>query len=289
MPQTTLLTSAQWLALTDPADKVAFLRPPVSERKLRLFGCYCCRRIWDSLSPEGHEALTVAERFAEGLASDDERQAAFRRLIETSGGYIGPHPVGRPWQTASLATDLFALTLALVIATNGETLLLAETGLTIGTTYEDMRQIHRVAQSCRTARRLAEEQAHYRQDAGRGTVGRMWNRLLRGVTGRIDSALRAGIDRKVREQEVEYQAALVSDIFGNPFRPVDFSPDWRTDTALTLARQMYESGEFSALPILADALQDAGCDNEPLLAHCRNGGATHVRGCWVVDLVLGKS
>jgi hypothetical protein len=78
------------------------------------------------------------------------------------------------------------------------------------------------------------------------------------------------------------------DIFGNPFRPVAFSPAWRTDTAVTLARQMYESREFGAMPILADALQDAGCEDEHILNHCRDANATHVRGCWVVDLVLGK-
>ena len=80
--------------------------------------------------------------------------------------------------------------------------------------------------------------------------------------------------------------AVVRDIFGNPFRLVAFSPAWRTDTAMSLARQMYESREFSAMPILADALQDAGCDND-VLAHCRGPGP-HVRGCWVVDRVLGK-
>jgi hypothetical protein len=65
-------------------------------------------------------------------------------------------------------------------------------------------------------------------------------------------------------------------------------PSWRTDTAVTLARQMYESRDFSAMPILADALQDAGCDDEHTLNHCRDMHAVHVRGCWVVDLVLGK-
>jgi hypothetical protein len=81
---------------------------------------------------------------------------------------------------------------------------------------------------------------------------------------------------------------LLRDIFGNPFRPVNFDPAWRTSTAVVLARQMYESREFSAMPILADALQDAGCDNEKVLSHCRDAEATHVRGCWVVDLVLRK-
>jgi hypothetical protein len=83
--------------------------------------------------------------------------------------------------------------------------------------------------------------------------------------------------------------ALMRDIVGNPFRPVVFSPEWRTDTAVTLARQMYESREFGAMPILADALQDAGCDNDDILSHCRDTSLTHVRGCWVTDLVLGKA
>jgi hypothetical protein len=83
------------------------------------------------------------------------------------------------------------------------------------------------------------------------------------------------------------QASALRDIFGNPFRPITFSPQWRTDTAVSLARQMYEARDFSAMPILADALQDAGCDSEDVLNHCRGDGP-HVRGCWVVDLVLGR-
>jgi hypothetical protein len=83
-------------------------------------------------------------------------------------------------------------------------------------------------------------------------------------------------------------ADLLRDIFGNPFRKEAFDKKWRTDTAVSLARQMYESRDFGAMPILADALQDAGCDNEDILSHCRDANTTHVRGCWVVDLVLGK-
>ena len=84
------------------------------------------------------------------------------------------------------------------------------------------------------------------------------------------------------------QANLLRDVIGNPFRKVKFSPDWRTDTAVALAKQMYEAREFSAMPILADALQDAGCDNDTILNHCRDAKLPHVRGCWVVDLVLDK-
>ena len=95
-----------------------------------------------------------------------------------------------------------------------------------------------------------------------------------------------GPERKA--ERVAHMNAL-REIFGNPFRPVHFDPAWRTDTALAIARQMYESREFGAAPILADALQDAGCENDDILAHCRDPHATHVRGCWVCDLVLGKA
>ena len=85
------------------------------------------------------------------------------------------------------------------------------------------------------------------------------------------------------------QAAMVRDIFGNPFRPVAFSPAWRTDNTVALVRAMWDANEFGAMPILADALQDAGCDSDDILNHCRNVNQLHVRGCWVTDLVLGKS
>jgi hypothetical protein len=83
---------------------------------------------------------------------------------------------------------------------------------------------------------------------------------------------------------------ILRDVVGpRPFRLTSFSSSWRTDTALSLAQQMYESRDFGAMPILADALQDAGCDNQEVLNHCRDPKQPHVRGCWVVDLVLGKS
>jgi hypothetical protein len=87
--------------------------------------------------------------------------------------------------------------------------------------------------------------------------------------------------------EPRWQAMVFRDVFGNPFRSIIFPSDWRTETALALAQQMYASRDFSPMPILADALQDAGCDNADILDHCRGPGP-HVRGCWVVDLVIGK-
>ena len=90
-----------------------------------------------------------------------------------------------------------------------------------------------------------------------------------------------------RRDEGAAHVRLMRCVFGNPFRAAACAPDWKTDTVLLLANQMYDSRDFSAMPILADALQEAGCTSDTALDHCRSG-APHVRGCWVVDLVLGK-
>jgi len=95
-----------------------------------------------------------------------------------------------------------------------------------------------------------------------------------------------GVAEGGSKQESKVQAALVREVLGNPFRPVAFDPAWLTETVLLLARQMYESQNFSAMPILSDALQDAGCANADMLRHCQDAEQIHVRGCWVLDLIL---
>lgn len=77
------------------------------------------------------------------------------------------------------------------------------------------------------------------------------------------------------------------DILGNPFRPVNFEPRWRTAATTALAREMARSRDHSAMPVLADALEDAGCSNETVLRHAR-GDRPHFPGCWLVEAVLGR-
>ena len=91
-----------------------------------------------------------------------------------------------------------------------------------------------------------------------------------------------------RHAEQLAQCGLIRDIFGNPFRPIAFNPAWRTSDVVLLASGTYAERAFDRMPILADALQDAGCDSDDLLTHLRDANATHVRGCWALDLVLGK-
>jgi hypothetical protein len=97
--------------------------------------------------------------------------------------------------------------------------------------------------------------------------------------GWLTDGWRARAERKV-------QARRCRCVFGNPFRPISANRSWLTSTVVALANGTYEDGAFDRLPILADALQDADCDDNVILNHCRSEG--HVRGCWVVDLVLGK-
>jgi hypothetical protein len=83
------------------------------------------------------------------------------------------------------------------------------------------------------------------------------------------------------------QADLIRCLTGNPFRPVAFDPAWRTREVVALAEGIYADRAWDRLPILADALEEAGCADADVLGHCRGGGP-HARGCWVVDGLLGR-
>jgi hypothetical protein len=95
-------------------------------------------------------------------------------------------------------------------------------------------------------------------------------------------------DLKDRSQAAEQQVRLLREIVGNPYRTVAIDPNWVPPNVVALARTIYDDKGFDRLPILADALEEVACDNEGILSHCRCG-EPHVRGCWVVDLILGQA
>ncbi len=82
-------------------------------------------------------------------------------------------------------------------------------------------------------------------------------------------------------------ANLLRDVIGNPFRFITIDPRWQTSVVVDLAKAIENERSIDRMGILADALMDAGCDSENISAHCRADGP-HVRGCWVVDLLLAK-
>ena len=99
-----------------------------------------------------------------------------------------------------------------------------------------------------------------------------------------------GIDyyNSIRDDELREQCHLVRCMFGNPFRPPTLTRAWLSSTVVSLAQTVQDERAFDRLPILANALEDAGCCDANILGHCRGPGP-HVRGCWVVDLLLAKN
>jgi hypothetical protein len=219
------ITEAQWLAAPSLYPYCTAVEKKQNARKMRLFGCACCRRLGNLLSdPRSLAAIEVAELFADGKVKRTALPAA-RAAAHAAVTDLGQ--VEYRWEPDGWAANAAELTL-------------------------------------------------------HGT-GKIYFRLTATrAAGAIDQA---GV--RPHEAEEAIQIGLLRDIFGNPFRPVAFDPGWRTDTVVSLARVMYESRDFGPMSILADALQDAGCDVTDVLDHCRGPGP-HVRGCWVVDLVLGK-
>ena len=95
---------------------------------------------------------------------------------------------------------------------------------------------------------------------------------------------------RAEPQSLSIQLALFRCIVGNPFRPLSVVPmwlAWNDGTVVKLSQSIYDNRTFDRLPLLADALEEAGCHNADILTHCRSEGP-HVRGCWVIDLLLGK-
>ncbi len=219
------MTEVQWRTSCVPRELVAHIKKTNNLRKMRLFVCGCCRRIWDVIPDErSRVAVLVAERFADDAATDDELDSARTAAGEAVRQYRG-YDRARDSETFS------------------------------GT------------ETCYYAAVKDPRQALY-----------AWH----------DSAERALAKGAKWHDELSAICDLLRDIFGNPFRPVVLNPSWLTSTVQLLARGIYDERAFDRMPILADALQDAGCDDD-ILNHCRDEKQVHVRGCWVVDLVLGKS
>jgi hypothetical protein len=117
-----------------------------------------------------------------------------------------------------------------------------------------------------------------------------WEAAYEGTLRTLEKLPRS--EKKIRY--TEFQLALVHEIFGNPFRPVVFDPRWMTPTVIAVAQAAYDERlrptghlEDARLAVLADALEEAGCSDPSILDHLRGLGP-HVRGCWVLDLILSK-
>jgi hypothetical protein len=244
------MTESEWQACRVPDPMLAFLDDvnALTDRKQRLHDCACVRRIWHLLLDEdGRRAVELAEGFADGLVDIVD-------LREIQGVVLASRDV-------RIDRNVLAM----------------NRGESLPHPPDAVNSVCVLGAAAAAAWEFRTGAAPLSQAASALSAVGVTDH---GYDGR----------RQINEQllaEQAHQVVLLRDVFGNPFRPVEFSPDWQTETVVLLARQMYDSRDFSAMPILADALMDAGCDNADVLDHCRGPGP-HVRGCWVVDLMLGK-
>jgi hypothetical protein len=243
------MTDAKWLTCTDPKVMLDFLRGKASERKLRLFAVACCRRISHLLNDKrSREAVEVGEQQADGLVTDESLEGARENSSDASG------------------------------------------------------EAHRVA----TASGWSANTwiANAAANAAYGVCGHWQNWLsdsrffetpiwaARAMAGpEVDHVLSDVAQQQGFENEQAVQCQLLRDIFGpTPFKGVEPGRTilmWNNGTVVKMAHGIYDDRAFDRLPVLADALEEAGWYDLDILAHCRQPGE-HVRGCWVVDLFLGK-
>ena len=240
------MIEAEWLNATNCSSQLFFLEAMKSgdDRRLRLFGCACCRRISRLMNIElARRVVELAEAYADGQAA---------------------------------ATDLHTLNASPDFLTFDE----------------------RVSGSTATGPQISKL-THNLIEAARWLASAVFDATSAVMCGGLAASdpkkdfffdpkrCMGGADVPSEDCELAEQVKLLHDIFGNPFRPVTFDPAWRTENTVGIAAKMYDERDFLGVPILADALQDAGCEDEVILSHCREPGV-HVRGCWVVDLVLDK-
>jgi hypothetical protein len=286
------MTEADWSDCADPYEMLVYVRVGQNGwrdrcagwlclpshrarcRKLLLFASASCRRIFDLLADErSRQALEVCERYADGLARNKDWRQASAAAAEAAFDAESPRLAHGPWLAAAQARAAEAVA-----------------GIF------DMREGPTKGALC--AREAARA-------VGRGARGdfvmgnlppiavpqeiwypwQSWSSV--GTTTKTqDSEALAG--EAAWKAEGEAQCHLLRDIIGNPFQPPSFQPAWRTPAIVKLAQSIYDERAFGRMPDLAAALEKAGCTDRQFVEHAQEP-ENHVRGCWVLDMVLGKS
>ncbi len=249
------MTVADWLTCANPEIMLESLRGKASDRKLRLFAVACCRRLWPSIKGEQfRHAVRVAELFADGVMSQAE-------LGEAGAAAVAAF--------LSLSGDEELASSAAISAA--------------GIPGPKKSFLHQLLD--------AVDEPLWEDEFDRGdphAPALVTARIAAWAAAKVQGQLPFGSPAEMAERQE--QARLLRDIFGKSSRPFSMKPGWllwRDGEIPKMAKIIYDDRTFDYLPILANALQAAGCDYADILCHCRGPGP-HVRGCWALDLVLGK-
>jgi hypothetical protein len=263
------MTEQEWLNCTNPRPMLEFLSGKASGRKRRLFAVACCRHLWPLLTdPRIRDAVEIAELWADGRASPEElafHRVAARRALEEAR-LRALHEADRAGLTWSI----------LKFHVN-----------------------HHASAFEAAAEALSAQTAHARTLGGRFPERAAWGAMLAVIPAIEQGPLyhTDGFQEHYLTSARLVQAAFLRELFGNPFRVVSVNPvwflcrsgrPWERGPVAKLTQTVYDHHAFERLPVLADALEEAGCSDEEILGHLR-GPEPHVRGCWVVDLLLDKT
>jgi hypothetical protein len=239
------MNEQHWLEASDPRLMLASLRDAgkLSERKLRLFACACCRRAWHLLLDErSRQAVETAERYA-------DKQADEGSLLSAHEGAT------RAYRTAQTPVSHFSSNLARLCSA-------PELVSRDWIADRDVDGIVVVAE-------VAAEAVAFAADPVRGSL--TWYAAARGEQGVQCSVLRDLVGSLVRPRPALHPSCLA----------------WGRETVVSLAAAIYDGRRWDELPVLGDALEEAGCYDWDVLSHCRRPGP-HARGCWLLDAVLGR-
>lgn len=258
------MTEEGWLACVDPNPMLDFIDGKVSERKLYLFVMACCRQIWQHLVHDlNRQAIESAERLVEGQSTREELESVLLRaesVISTLQA-SAPHSPRRILEIRAATAATHA------------------------------------AKSDYTYLSFPDPTAYARGIAQEVTSTACWAAGIDGCwpgEALAPSPQWSDVYTKSQRAVMALQGSLLLDIIGNPFRPVTIDTCWLTQSVIDLSHAAYDNRTLPSamldparLAVLADALEEAGCQDADILNHLRDPGV-HVRGCWVVDLLLGK-
>jgi hypothetical protein len=243
------MTEAEWMDCDDPQKMLDFVHGSVSNRKKRLFLVACCRRIWHLLSDEPwRRAVEAAERLADGLVTEQQLTDVAKSAHTATSGRISFLDSAGQTREYWTSHTAFYTDQAVLLAATGDANAAVAAANSAGTSLEA-------------------------KTPGRGSRDVMQARYA---------------------QERLAQCDLLRDLLGPLFSRDILVPSsvlrWNDRCVVKLATAIYEERDFThgRMGVLADALEDARFANQEVLSHCRKGGAVHVRGCWCVDLLLGK-
>jgi hypothetical protein len=287
------MTEAEWAACRNPDEMLAFLREGghLSSRKDRLFAVACCRRVWPLLTDErSRRAVEAAEGFADGLVT-----AAQLREVRVAAHDAFFHAKDVEYRAEAEVNFCDSVAYSRVCVT-----LYAAAAARVAVSPQASRPIDLLA-----AYQRNESRWRTRRDRARGchywlmaAAGRAERARQYQASGMADDAhpprdvvgWASDAEDAVERLEAAAQAALLRDLFGPlPFRTAALAASvlaWNNRLVVRLAAAIYEEGHWADLPLLADALLDAGCEDDEVVAHLRAPGP-HARGCHGLDLVLG--